>query len=186
MKQNVSSKFNYTVDLGLDAMRAVFKLRKTKKDIIMNLLLLAFIGIFAIMVIVNIVQHNSFTFDLIILIVLIVMEIFSLVMPLIILRNQKKFLQQLNLAEMDYTTTEIVKEKCIETYYKDNKISMQNVCSMNKLMAYKQQGDYIFAVFSNFACAIFDINTLSVEKDELIQLFDTTIQNNKTNKTLKR
>ena len=63
---------------------------------------------------------------------------------------------------------------------------MQNVCSMNKLMAYKQQGDYIFAVFSNFACAIFDINTLSVEKAELIQLFDTTIQNNKTNKTLKR
>ena len=62
MKQNVSSKFNYTVDLGLDAMRAVFKLRKTKKDIIMNLLLLAFIGIFAVMVIVNIVQHNSFTY----------------------------------------------------------------------------------------------------------------------------
>lgn len=186
MKQNISSKFNYTVDLGLDAMRAVFKLRKTKKDVIMNILLLVFIAIFAVLVVVNIVQHKSFTLDLIILVALIVMEIFSLIMPIIILHNQKKFLQQLNLAEMDYTTTEISKEKCIETYYKNNKISMQNVCNMNKLMAYKQQENYLFAVFNNFACAIFDLNALSVEKDELIKLLDTTIQHNKTNKTLKR
>ena len=158
MKQKINSQFNYTVDLGLDAMRAVFKLRKTKKDIIMHVLLLAFVGIFAGLVVANIAQNKSFTLDLIILIALVAMEVFSLVMPLIILHNQKKFLQQLNLAEMDYTTTEISKEKCIETYYKDNKISMQNVCDMRKLMAYKQQDNYIFAVFSNFACAIFDIN----------------------------
>ena len=186
MKQNISCKFNYTVELGLDAMRAVFKLRKTKKDIIMNVLLLVFIGIFAGIVIANIIQKNSFVFDLVILIVLIAMEIFGLVMPLIIIHNQKKFLKELNLAEMDYTTTEINKEKCIETYYKDSKVSMQNVCDMNKLMAYKQQDNYIFAVFSNFACAIFDLSTLNVDKDELIKTFDTTIQRNKTNKSLKR
>ena len=167
-------------------MRAVFKLRKTKKDIIMNILLLVFIGIFAGIVIFNIIKDSSFMLDLIILIVLIVMEVFSLIMPLIILHNQKKFLKELNISEMDYTTTEIIKEKCIETYYKDSKVSMQNVCNMNKLMAYKQQDNYIFAVFSNFACAIFDTNTLSIDKGELINLFDTTIQRNKSNKTLKR
>lgn len=186
MKQNISSQFNYTVDLGLDAMRAVFKLRKTKKDIIMNVLLLVFIGIFAAMVVFNIVKDNSFVLDLIILIFLIAMEVFSLIMPLIIVHNQKRFLKELKIEEMDYTTTEISKEKCIETYYKDNKVSMQNVCNMNKLMAYKQQDNYIFAVFSNFACAIFDTNTLTIDKDELIRLFDTTIQRNKSNKTLKR
>ena len=186
MKQNISSRFNYTVGLGLDAMRAIFKLRKTKKDIVMNILLLVFIGIFTGLVISNIVQHKSSTLDLIILIALIVMELFSLIMPIIILNNQKKFLQQLNLDEIDYTTTEIGKEKCTETYYKNNKISMQNVCNMNKLMAYKQQNNYIFAVFSNFACAIFDLNTLNVEKDELTNYLDTTIQHNKTNKTLNR
>ena len=85
-----------------------------------------------------------------------------------------------------FRPTEISKEKCIETYYKDNKISMQNVCDMRKLMAYKQQDNYIFAVFSNFACAIFDINTLTVTKDELTQFFDTTIKQNKSNKTLMR
>ena len=186
MKQNITCKFNYTVDLGLDAMRAVFKLRKTKKDVIMNILLIAFIGIFAAMVVANIIQDKSFTMDLIILIALVTMEIFSLIMPIIILHNQKKFLQELNLAEMDYTTTEIIKEKCIETYYKNSKVSMQNVCNMNKLMAYKQHDSYIFAVFSNFACAIFDLTTLNIERDELIKNFDTTIQRNKTNKTLKR
>lgn len=186
MKQNISCKFNYTIDLGLEAMRAVFKLRKTKKDIIMNILLFVFIGVFTSIVITNIVNDKSFTLDLIILIALITMEIFSLVMPLIILHNQKKFLHELNLAEMDYTTTEINKEKCIETYYKNNKVSMQNVCSMNKLMAYKEQNNYIFAVFSNFACAVFDLSTLSLEKADLIEIFDKTIKNNKTNKTLKR
>ena len=185
MKQNINSKFNYTVDLGLDAMRAVFKLRKTKKDVVMNILLLAFIGIFAGLVTWNIVQDKSFVLDLIILIALIIMEIFTLVMPRIILHNQKKFLQQLNLNEMDYTITEISKEKCIETYYKDNKISMQNVCNMNKLMAYNQRDNYIFAVFSNFVCAIFDLNTLNTGKDELFEHLDKVIQHNKSNKTLK-
>lgn len=186
MKQNINSRFNYTIDLGLDAMRAVFKLRKTKKDVIMHILLLVFIGLFAGLVVVDIIKHKSLIWDIVILIALIVMEIFSLVMPLIILHNQKKFLQQLNLDKIDYTTTEITKEKCIETYYQNNKASMQNVCQMNKLMAYKQQDNYIFAVFSNFACAIFDINSLNVGKDELIKYLDSTINYNKTNKTLKR
>lgn len=186
MKQNINCKFNYTVDLGLDAMRAIFKLRKTKKDVIMNILLIVFIGIFAGIVTANIVQGKSFTLDLIILIALVVMEIFTLIMPIIILHNQKKFLQELNLNEMDYTTTEINKEKCIETYYKNNKVSMQNVCNMNKLMAYKQQDNYIFAVFSNFACAIFELSSLNVDKEELIKVFDVAIKHNKSSKTLKR
>ena len=36
MKQTISSQFKYTINLGMDSMRAIFKLRKTKKDVIMH------------------------------------------------------------------------------------------------------------------------------------------------------
>ena len=176
---NISSQFKYTVDLGLSATKTTFKLKKTKKDKVVHILVLVFIAIMTAMLVVDIVREASFTIDLIILIALVCVEIFNLVMPFIILHTQKKFLNQLNLAEIDYTVTEISKGQCLESYYKNNKLVMQNVCDMTTLVAYEIKDNYVFAVFNNFACAIFDLNTLTVSRDEFEQVLNTTISKNK-------
>lgn len=181
MKQ-ITSQFKYTIDLGVKATKTTFKLKKTRKDAIMHILLVAFMLIFVGVLVWDIIRDASIVLDLIILIALIGMEIFSLLMPVLIVHIQKKFLKKLNLAEIEYTTTEINKGKCLESYYKDNKIVMQNVCDMDKLIAYEVDSNYIFAVFNNFVCAVFDIDTLSISIDEMIAFLDNIISKNKSNK----
>lgn len=184
--QNISSQFKYTTDLGIRATKSTFKLRKTKKDKITHILVIVFIFIMSGMLIWDITRDASFTIDLIVLIALVCMEIFNLIMPTIIIHTQKKFLNQLNLAEIDYTVTQITKDKCTESYYKNNKIVMQNVCDINTLAAYEIKDNYAFLVFNNFACAIFDLNTLNIPLDEFTQTIEAIIAKNKLIKTNKR
>ena len=179
MQQNISSQFKYTMELGVTATKTTFKLKRTKKDTITHILVVVFIFAMAGLLIWDILRDNSFVLDLIILIALVGVEIFNLIMPSIIIHTQKKFLKQLNLAEIDYTITEIKQNKCTETYYKNNKIVMQNVCDMTKVSAYEMKDHYAFVVFNNFACAIFDLNTLNVTREELIQALDDAIAKSK-------
>ena len=185
MKENISSQFKYTVDLGLEATKTTFKLKKTKKDNIVHILVVVFMFVMVGVLIWDIIRDASFVIDLIILIALVGVEIFNLVMPKIIMYNQKKFLKQLNLAEIEYTITEISKNKCTESYYKNNKVVMQNVCEMSTLVAYQIKDNYAFVVFNNFACAIFDLNTLNISLEDFNHELDTVIAKNKLTKTNK-
>lgn len=182
----ISSQFKYTVDLGVQATKATFRLKKTKKDTIMHYVILGFIVLMIGALIWDIVRGESFVVNLILLIALVCAEIFDLVMPLIIIATQKKFLRKLNLAEIDYTVTEIIKDKCFEKYYKNNKIEMQNVCDMNKLVAYEIRDNYAFIVFNNFACAIFDLKTLTVSVEEFEKELNIIISKNKSTKSKRR
>lgn len=175
----VSSKFKYTIDLGVSATKSTLKLKKSNKDKVTHILLIVFVFLMSGLLVWDILKGNSFVIDIIILVALVGVEIFSLVMPSIIIHTQKKFLNQLDLDNMDYTETVINKDKCTETYYKDNKIVMQNVCDMSKLMSYEVKQEYMFVVFSNFACAIFKIETLSVELSEFVDLLNAKISKNK-------
>ena len=183
MKDKISSQFKYTIDLGVNATKSAFRLKKTIKDRIVHCLVIAFIFIMAGMMIWDIVHDNSFTIDIIILVVLVGMEIFNLIMPSIIIHTQKKFLTKINITEMDYVITEISKDKCTESYYKDNKVAMQNSCDMSKLVAYEIKDGYAYIVFSNFACAIFDLNTLNITQVEFEQELSATIAKNNSLKT---
>ena len=183
--QNISSKFKYTIDLGVSATKSTFKIKKSKKDKFIHISVIVFIFIMTAVLIWDIVRDASFVLDLIILIALICAEIFNLIMPKIIIHTQKKFLMQLNLNEIEYTETSINKNKCTETYYKDNKIVMQNVCDMTKLIGYEIKDNYLFAIFSNFACAIFEIATLNIELDKFTQILYTQISKNKLTKSNK-
>ena len=180
--QNINSKFKYTIDLGVKSMQSAFKVKKSKKDKVMHILILIFTMLMAGVIAWDIVRDTSFVIDLIILIALVGVEIFSLIMPLIIIRMQKKFLSKLDLDAMDYTETQITKDKCTETYYKDDKIMMQNVCDMTKLYGYQIKDNHIFIVFNNFACAIFDIHTLNISIDDFTQFLDSRIDKNKLRK----
>ena len=182
---NISSKFKYTTELGIQASKVSFELKKSKKDIIMHVLIALLVIMMVGVLFYDVKRGAGLTIDIIVLIALVGIEIFNLIMPHIIIHMQKKFLKKLNLAEIDYTITEINKGKCLESYYKDNKITMQNSCDMSKVKAYKTKDNYLFVVFNNFACAIFDINTLTVELEEFKKYLDNTISKNNLTKTNK-
>ena len=91
---NISSQFKYTVELGLTATKKTFKLKKSKKDLIGHILVAVCTLIELFVLVWDIIRGASLVIDLIILIALIGIEVFSLIMPKIILHNQKKFLNQ--------------------------------------------------------------------------------------------
>ena len=119
--QPIVSQFKYTTELGLEATKTAFKLKKSNKEKTTHILLIIFTVIMAGMLVWDIVRDASFTIDLIRLVALVGAEIFNVVMPKLILHTQKKFLNKINLNEFDYTITEITKKSCSESYYKNNK-----------------------------------------------------------------
>lgn len=184
---NINSRFNYTVELGILATKNAMKVKKTIKDKIVHILVIVFIIFMTGLLIWDISRNASIVMDVIILIALCALEIFNIVMPFIIQHMQKKFLRQVLVAEFDYTLTEIDKDKCLESYYKNGKIVMQNSCDMADLVGYIEDNNYIFLVFNNFATAIFDINTLqNTTKEEFIKYLVETIDKNRLLKTKKR
>ncbi len=183
----IQSKFDYTVELGLNATKQSIKLKRSKKDIIVHILVIAFIGIMSAVLVWDIMREASIVIDLIILIALILLEIFNIVMPFVILSMQKKFLRQVFTVGFDYTLTEIDKNKCLESYYKDGKILMQNVCDMTDLIGFSEQDGYLYLVFNNFATGIFKIVTLqNITLDKFKQNLEQTISKNKLLRVKKR
>ena len=173
--------------MGLQGTKQAFKLKRTKKDIIVHILTVVFIGIMTAMLVWDIKRESSFVLDLIILIGLVLLELFNLVMPFVILNMQKKFLKQIFTVDFDYTLTEIDKGKCLVTYYKQDKILMQNVSDMSTLVGFSQHDEYIYLVFNNFASAIFKISTLeNTTYEKFTQMLEQTISKNKLLKTNKR
>ena len=57
MKQPISSQFKYTIDLGVEASKATFQLKKTTKDLVMHILVLVFMAIFTAVLIWDIVRY---------------------------------------------------------------------------------------------------------------------------------
>lgn len=178
----IKSTFKYTVDLGAQAVQTTFKVKRTVKDKVVNVLLVVFMFVMAGMLVWDISRDKGIVLDIILLVALALMSIFSLVMPFIVKIVQKKFLKKINIDDMDYTETEINDKNCIETYYKDGKVALQNVCDIRDLMGYRIIDGHIFLIFNNFACAILDVTTLeNATLEECQARILEIIANNKVN-----
>ena len=60
---------------------------------------------------------------------------------------------------------------------------MQNACDMSKLLSYEIENNYVFLVFNNFACAVFDLSTLTISREEFEDVINKVISKNKLTKT---
>lgn len=178
----IKSTFKYTVDLGAQAVQTTFKVKRTVKDRVVNVLLFVFMFVMVGMLVWDVSRQRGIVLDIILLVALALMSIFSLVMPLIVKIVQKKFLKKINIDEMDYTETEINDKHCTETYYKDGKVALQNVCDIRDLMGCRLVDNHLFLIFNNFACAILDVTTLeNATLEECQTRISQIIANNKAN-----
>lgn len=178
---NINSKFNYTVSLGVDATKNIMKVKKTTKDRVVHILVIVSIVLMVGVLVWDVIRGAGIVIDLIILIALCCLEVFNIIMPFIILRMQRKFLGQVLAEGFDYTLSEIDKDKCLESYYKNNKLVMQNCFDMSELVGVVEESGYVFLVFNNFAAGIFDLNTLqNSTKEAFLELLNNRIAINKS------
>lgn len=179
-EQPIKSKFKYTIELGSTAMKSTFKVKRTTKDRVVNILLVVFLVLMVGMLAWDITKGRGIVLDIILLAALSLMIIFSISMPFIIRGVHKKFLKKIDINSMEYTETEVTSKHCTETYYKDGKVALQNACDIRDLAGYQIVDNYMFLVFNNFACAILDMNTLeNVTAQECEARISQIVQDNK-------
>ena len=141
-------KFKYELEDSIVSAKYIYKSQKRKQDkivaILIPILLLCMIGL----LIYDIVKGNSFVWDIILLVALVVLEIMYLVIPLMLVKSQKKSFIAQKIDEMDFILIKIDQNSCVETLHKDNQIVSTNPHALKLLTSYFEDNTRLILVFN--------------------------------------
>ena len=140
--------------------------KKRKQDKVIAVLIPILMIAMVAMLIVDIVMKNSYVLDIILLVALVVLEIVYLIIPVTLVRSQKKSYKQQKLDEMDYLKIVIDNSLCTETLYKDESEQAKNVHSLKSLTSFLEDSTRLVLVFNKveFVCIRKDKLTGGVDK----------------------
>jgi len=160
-------KYKLELEDSIKCAKYVYKSQRRKQDKIIAILIPILMVAIVAMLVWDIVAKRSFVWDLILLIALIVLECMYLIIPLMLVKSQKKSYVQQNLADMDYLHIIIEDKQCTEALFKYEKEVAKNTHSLKFLTSYIEDKDYLILIFNKveFVCVkksgfIGDINKL--------------------------
>ena len=159
-------KYKFELEDNLICAKYVYKSQKRKQDKVIAVLIPILMIAMVAMLIVDIVMKNSYFLDIILLVALVVLEIVYLIIPVTLVRSQKKSYKQQKLDEMDYLKIVIDNSLCTETLYKDESEQAKNVHSLKSLTSFLEDSTRLVLVFNKveFVCIRKDKLTGGVDK----------------------
>ena len=159
-------KYKFELEDSLICAKYVYKSQKRKQDKVIAVLIPILMIAMVAMLIVDIVMKNSYVLDIILLVALVVLEIVYLIIPVTLVRSQKKSYKQQKLDEMDYLKIVIDNSLCTETLYKDESEQAKNVHSLKSLTSFLEDSTRLVLVFNkvDFVCIRKDKLTGGVDK----------------------
>ena len=159
-------KYKFELEDSLICAKYVYKSQKRKQDKVIAVLIPILMIAMVAMLIVDIVMKNSYVLDIILLVALVVLEIVYLIIPVTLVRSQKKSYKQQKLDEMDYLKSVIDNSLCTETLYKDESEQAKNVHSLKSLTSFLEDSTRLVLVFNKveFVCIRKDKLTGGVDK----------------------
>ena len=154
-------KFKYTLEDSLVSAKYIYKSQKRKQDrviaVLIPILLLCMIG----MLVFDIVKNNSFVLDIVLIVALVLLEVMYLVIPLMLVKSQKKAYQKQNIDEMDFILIKIDENTCVETMHKDEQEVSKNIHSLRQLTSYLEDQSRLILVFNK-------VEYVCLRKDSII------------------
>ena len=160
-------KYKLELDDSIKCAKYVYKSQKRKQDKIIAILIPFLMVTVIAMLVWDIVSNRSFVWDLILLIALVVLECMYLIIPIMLVKSQKKSYNKQNLGDMDYLQIVIEDKQCVETLFKDEKEVAKNIHNLKFLTSYIEDKDYLILIFNKveFVCVkksgfIGDLNKL--------------------------
>lgn len=147
-------KYKFELEDSIVSAKYVYKAQKRKQDKLVAILIpILLVGIIALLI-VDIVFKRQFIWDIVLLAALVVLETVYLLVPVILVRSQKKAFKKQNLAEMDYLLVKIENNICTETLFKDEKEVAKNVHNLRTLSSYLEDDERLILVFNKveFIC----------------------------------
>lgn len=141
-------KFKYELEDSLVSSKYIYKSQKRKQDkiiaILIPILLVCMIG----MLIYDVKKGNSIVWDIILIVALVALEVMYLIIPITLMRSQKKVFQKNKIDEMDYMLIKIDENICSESIFKDEKEVSNNIHSLRQLTSYLEDDERLVLVFN--------------------------------------
>ena len=141
-------KYKFELEDSITSAKYVYKSQKRKQDKIMAVLIPILIVAMIVLLVLDIVNNNSIVWDIVFLVALVVLEIIYLVLPIMLVKGQKKAYKKQNLADMDYLLVKIDNNSCVEIMYKDEQEMAKNIHSLRALTSFIEDNDRLILVFN--------------------------------------
>ena len=142
-------KFKYELEDSVVSAKYIYKSQKRTQDKVIAILIPILMVCMVAMLICDIAKGKSFVWDIVLLIALAVLEIMYLIMPLMLVRSQKKSFEKQNINEMDYIQIKIENNSCVEALFKDEKEVSKHVHNLKTLTSYFEDNSRLILVFNN-------------------------------------
>jgi len=159
-------KFKYELEDSVVSAKYIYKSQKRTQDKVIAIFIPILIACMVAMLVYDIIKGKSFVWDIILLIALVVLEIMYLIVPLMLVKSQKKAFVKQKVDEMDFIHIKIADNVCVETFIKDDKEIFQNKHSLKSLTSYLEDSSRLILVFNKveFVCLRKDKLTGGIEK----------------------
>lgn len=146
----------YKLELSdcLKCSKYVYRSQKRKQDKVIAILLPVLLVMSIGMLIYDVVTKRSLVWDIVVLVALVLLQIMYLLIPLMLIKSQKKSYEKQGLAEMDYIRIKIDEKSCVEEIVKNEEIVAKNSHNLKLLTSYVEDETIITLIFSNveFVC----------------------------------
>ena len=141
-------KFKYELEDSLVSAKYIYKSQKRKQDKVIAILIPILIVCMIGMLVFDIIKGNSFVWDIVLLVALVVLEVMYLIIPLMLVSSQKKSFNKQKIAETDFIEIKIDENSCVEALWKDDQEVSKNVHALRQLTSYLEDNNRIILVFN--------------------------------------
>ncbi len=141
-------KFKYELEDSLISAKYIYKSQKRKQDKVIAILIPILMVCMIAMLVFDIVKGNSFVWDIVLLVALVVLECMYLIIPIMLTSSQKKNYFKQKIDEMDYIQIKIDDKTCVESLVKDESVQASNMHVLKQLTSYLEDDKRLILVFN--------------------------------------
>ena len=141
-------KFKYELEDSIVSAKYIYKSQRRTQDKVIAILIPILIACMIAMMVYDIVKGNSIVLDIVLLVALVALEVMYLIIPVMLVRSQKKNFQKQNIDQTDYILIKIDDNACIETLFKDEQEVSKSIHSLKQLSSYLEDSNRLILVFN--------------------------------------
>ena len=167
--------FKYELEDSIVSAKYIYKSQKRTQDKVIAILIPVLILSMIAMLVYDIVKNNSIVWDIVLLCALVVLEVMYLIVPLMLVRTQKKSFQKQKIAEMDFIKINIDEKSCTEVLVKGDEEVSRIVHPLKQLTSFLEDNKRLILVFNRVEYVCLRKENLVGDQNKLKQLLQKTM-----------
>lgn len=175
-------KYKYELEDSIVSAKYIYKSQKRTQDKVIATLIPILMVAMVAMLVYDVIRKQSFVWDIVLLVALLALEIMYLLIPIMLVKSQKKAFEKQNIADMDYILIEIKDNSCEETLFKEEKEVSKMVHNLKSLTSYLEDAKRLILVFNKVEYVCIRKENLVGGVDKLKALLEKTMSKVMNNK----